>query len=156
MIIRQATPKDSLLLSSLSMDVQNLHVEHHPDIFKVPHHDDFAKTFFDEALADLTTRIFIAEENGQALGCILCRLIESPENPFRFAVRYLEIDQISVRPAAQGTGVGTELMNQAEMVARELGVPRIQLNSWDFNVDAHRFFERNGFTKFSYRFWRTL
>jgi diamine N-acetyltransferase len=156
MNIRQATPADSLLLSSLSIDAQSLHAEHHPDIFKVPQSEDFAKSFFAEALADLTTRIFIAEEEGQALGCMLCKLIERQENPFTFARRFLIIDQISVRPAAREQGVGAALLQQADVVAKELGVQRIQLDSWDFNVDAHRFFECNGFTKFNYRFWRDL
>jgi ribosomal protein S18 acetylase RimI-like enzyme len=156
MNIRQATPTDSLVLSSLSMDVQSLHAEHHPDIFKVPQSEDFAKSFFDEALADLTTRIFIAEHEGEALGCILCKLIERPENSFTFAMRFLIIDQISVHPATRGQGVGTALIKQVEVLAKTMDVQMIQLNSWDFNVDAHRFFERNGFTKFNYRFWRNL
>src|SRR5215217_4727611 len=121
MKIRQATPADSLLLSSLCMDVQSLHAEYHPSIFKVPQSEDFAKSFFDEALADLTTRIFIAEE-GQALGYILCKLIERQENPFTVAMRFLMIDQISVRPTFRRQGVGVSLLRQAEVFAKELGV----------------------------------
>ena len=41
MKIRQATLIDNLLLSSLSMDVQRLHAENHPDIFKMPDSDKF-------------------------------------------------------------------------------------------------------------------
>jgi GNAT superfamily N-acetyltransferase len=156
MNIRQATLADSLLLSSLSMDVQSLHVEHHPDIFREPQSEDFAKSFFDDALGDAATTIFIAESEGEALGYTLCNLVERQENPFTFATRFLMIDQISVRPAARGQGVGTELIQRVEELARELGIQKIQLGSWDFNFDAHRFFERNGFTKFHYRFWRNL
>jgi GNAT superfamily N-acetyltransferase len=156
MNIRQATLADSLLLSSLSMDVQSLHVKHHPDIFKAPQSEDFAQPFFEDALRDGSTRIFVAEREGQALGYILCNLVERLENPFTFALRILMIDQISVRPAARGQGVGTELIRRAEELAKELGVQKIQLGSWDFNIAAHRFFERHGFTKFHYRFWRTL
>jgi ribosomal protein S18 acetylase RimI-like enzyme len=156
MNIRQATPKDSLLLSSLSLDVQSLHAEHHPAIFKMPEHEDFAQSFFDEVLMDPTTRIFIAENEGEALGCILCKLVERQENPFTFALRFLMIDQISVRPESRGQGVGAALLRQADVFAEELGLQMIQLNSWEFNVDAHRFFERHGFSKFNYRFWRTL
>jgi ribosomal protein S18 acetylase RimI-like enzyme len=156
MNIRQATPADSLLLSSLSVDVQSLHVEHHPDIFRAPQSKDFAKSFFEEALGDSTTSIFIAEDEGESLGYILCNLIERQETPFTFAIRYLMIDQISVRPVARGRGVGAELLRRVEELAKEQGVQKIQLGSWDFNIDAHRFFERHGFTKFHYRFWQTL
>jgi len=156
MRIRRAVSTDSLLLSSLCVDVQSLHAEHYPDLFKMPENDDFAVPYFDEMLADSATIIFIAEETGQALGYILCKLIERQENLFKFAVRYLDIDQISVRPAARGNGVGAVLMKQAETVARELNIPRIQLNSWGFNTHAHIFFEKMGFEKFNHHFVKNL
>jgi GNAT superfamily N-acetyltransferase len=156
MNIRQAVSKDGLLLSSLSMDVQSLHAEHHPGIFKAPPNKDFALSFFNEVLEDLATRIFIAEKDGQALGYILCKLIERPADPFTFAMRYLLIDQISVCPESRGQGVGAALIKQAEVFAKELGVRRIRLDSWDFNIKAHAFFERLGFQKFIFRFWRDL
>ena len=156
MNIRQATSADALCLSSLSIDVQSLHAKHHPTIFKLPQSEDFAVSFFEEMLADPAVRIFIAEEDGSAVGCLFCKLIERPENPFTFAMRSLHIDQISVRPAAQGMGVGKALMKQAEMLAREWDVKRIQLDSWDFNTSAHGFFEHLGLQKFHFRFWRQL
>jgi GNAT superfamily N-acetyltransferase len=138
------------------MDVQTLHARHHPDFFKMPQSDDFAVSFFDKLLAEPTTNIFIAEENGQGLGYIVCKLIERPENPFAFAMRYLYVDQVSVRPFAQGKGVGAALFNQTEELARELNIDKIQLDSWDFNSGDHAFFEKMGFEKFNYKFWKTL
>jgi len=157
MNIRQAVSKDSLLLSSLSMDVQRLHAENYPDTFKVPKNDNYAAAFFDEMLADPQTSIFIAEdENGKVLGYILCKLVEREENPFTFASRHMLIDQISVRTAAQRQGIGKALINQAVMLAKGLNVTKIQLISWDFNKDAHAVFEKMGFEKFSHRFWRDV
>ena len=156
MNIRRAVPKDNVLLSSLSVDVQRLHAKNHPDIFKMPQNHDFAVTFFDEMLIDPLTRIFIAEEDGNVLGCLLCKLVERVENPFTVAMRYLLVDQISVRPEAQGRGVGKALIEQAEILAKELNVSRIQLDSWAFNTSAHAFFEKMGFEKFNHRFWRKL
>jgi len=156
MRIRQAVSSDSLLLSSLCVDVQTLHAEQYPDLFKMPESDDFAVPFFDEILADPATIIFIAEKDGQALGYILCKLIERQENPFKFAMRYLDIDQISVRPTAQGQGIGTALIEQAVALAYQLNVTRIQLTSWGFNIEAHAFFEKMGFEKFNHHFWKSL
>jgi len=156
MNIRKAALSDSLLLSSLCTNVQRLHAERHADIFKMPQGEDFAVSFFDEMLANPAVFIYIAEENGQAIGYILCKLIERPENPFTFAMRFLLVDQISVRPAAQRHGAGAALVKQAEVLVKELGVSRIQLDSWDFNTEAHTFFERLGFRKFNHRFWRDI
>jgi len=154
MNVRKATPQDAKILSDLCRDVQTLHAEQHADIFKLPQSVDFALAFFEKMLADETVHIFIAEKNGEALGYILCKLIEREENPFTFAMRYLLVDQISVRPEARGGGVGSALMMKADNLADELGISMIQLDSWAFNTDAHKFFERAGFGKFNHRFWR--
>jgi N-acetylglutamate synthase-like GNAT family acetyltransferase len=147
MKIRKAIARDSLLLSSLCVDVQRLHAENHPEIFKMPQSDDFAVSFFEEILADSTTRIYIAEEKQRAIGYIFCKLFERPEGPFTCA---------NLRSVAQRNGVGMALMKQAEELARELGVKKIQLSSWDFNTQAHTFFERHGFAKIEHRFLRYL
>ena len=156
MNIRRATPTDSFLLSSLCIDVQRLHADHHPRIFKMQQSADFASAFFDEMLTDSEITIYIAEEDAQALGYIFCKLIEREESPFTYPNRFLHIDQISVRPDVQGRGAGTALMDQVEKLAMELGVSKIQLDSWDFNTKAHTFFEALGFEKFNYRFWQDL
>lgn len=122
----------------------------------MPDSDEFALSFFEGMLADPTVTIFIAEEKGDILGCILCKLNERPENPFTYASRVLHIDQISVRPTAQKQGIGAALMQRADAFAAELQVQRIQLESWGFNLDAHRFFESQGFEKFNFRFWKWL
>ncbi len=156
MNIRTATPKDSLILSTLCRDVQNLHAEHHPKIFKAPQSDDFALEFFDEMLASPEFTAFIAEEGGDPIGYILCRLVDRAENAFTYPMRFLLVDQISVRPDAQRRGIGTALLKTAEDHARGLGLGKLQLDSWDFNLEAHACFEKFGFEKFNYRFWKTF
>ena len=156
MNIRKATMKDSQILSSLCMDVQQLHVQNHPDLFKTPQSSDFAVLFFENMLQEDTTYIYIVEEDGQALGYIFFKVVERNENPFLFARRYLLIDQISVRPKAQRQGVGKALIEQVEVVARDLRIPRIELGSWDFNTNAHDFFERIGYEKRYFEFWKVV
>ena len=156
MNIRQANSSDSSLLSSLCIDVQRLHAENHPDIFKLPQSDDFAVSFFEEMLSNPMTRIFIAEANGEAMGYVLCQLMERPESPFTYARRFLHIDQVSVRPVTQGKGLGAALIERVVSLGKEMGVSKIQLDSWGFNTGAHGFFERLGFEKFNHRFWRML
>ena len=156
MNIRQADARDALLLSSLSVEVQRLHAENHPDIFKMPKSDEYAVTFFDELLADTSIRIYIAEEAGHGIGYIFCKLYERPESPLTFVNRFLQIEHISVQSAVQHRGVGGALMQRVEELARELRVKKIQLSSWVFNTNAHAFFEKQGFIKFEYRFWKKL
>jgi GNAT superfamily N-acetyltransferase len=154
MRIRQATLKEGLLLSALSMDGQGLHAGNHPDVFRMPRSSEFAAAFFDALLIDPAAQVYIAEENEQAFGYIVCKIVERSETPFTYAMRYLLVDQISVRPEMQSKGVGRALMEQAEVFAKQMNITRMQLDSWAFNTKAHEFFEAMGFKKFYYRFWR--
>ena len=156
MRIRQAVPADHLMLSTLSLDVQRIHAEAHPSVFKIPQSDDYAASFFGEMLLDPAVTIFIAEEDAKTVGYIVCKLVERLDTPFTFPARILLLDQISVSPEARGNGIGAALLKQAELLAGKWEVDRIVLDSWDFNVRAHAFFERSGFQKFMYRFWRHL
>jgi diamine N-acetyltransferase len=153
---RKAESRDAPLLSALCADVQHLHASHHPEVFKMPSAPDFAETFFRDQLQDPLVHIFIAEQDGLAIGYIFCKLTERPENAFRHENRFVHIDQISVAPDKQGHGAGAALMARACALAKELGVKRIQLDTWDFNLKAHGFFEYEGFTKFMYHYWLTL
>ena len=153
MNIRPATQNDTFLLSSLCTDVQRMHADHYPQLFKMPQQDDFAESFFAEMLENPLVTVYIAEDGSQALGYVLCRLVEQPENVFTYLNRYLLIDQISVRPDEQRSGIGTMLLKQVQLHAAELGISKLQLNSWDFNLEAHAFFEKYGFKKFNYRYW---
>jgi GNAT superfamily N-acetyltransferase len=153
---RPATPNDAYLLSSLCVSVQELHAKHHPEIFVIPSKPDFAKEFFEAQLADPLTHIFIAEENGQALGYILCRLVERAANAITHKISFVLVDQISVLPESQSKGAGATLMECARVLARELNVKQIRLDTWWFNTKAHGFFEHEGFAKFIYRYWLDL
>lgn len=156
MHIRQANLDDSQPLSELCADVQQLHAEHYPHLFKPPQQAGFAAAFFAEMLANPAVTIYIAENDAHAIGYILCRLVEQPESVFTYENCFLLIDQVSVRPTAQRQGVGTRLLEQAQLRAQELGLSRLQLNSWDFNLEAHACFEKFGFVKFNYRFWKSF
>ncbi len=156
MNIRTAASTDNLLLSSLCLDVQSLHAKNHPEYFKMPQRDDFAAEFFQKMLADPTIRIFIVETEERVLGYVVCKLMQREETPFAFAMRYLLVDQISVRPTSQGRGVGKALLDRAEELAKEMNVLRIQLDSWSFNAEAHGFFENFRFEKFKHQFWKNL
>ncbi len=57
----------------------------------------------------------------------------------------LEIERIYVLQQSQGNGIGQQLFDQALKRARFLKVAYVWLGVWEQNVDAIRFYERNGF-----------
>lgn len=152
--IRKATIEDAAILSALNVDVQRIHADALPHIFKQPTSDDFAQDFMREQLADREHNyFFIAEQNGEAVGYICARIIERPDNPFMFAWKRLLIDQISVKPAYQGRGTGNLLIQAVRNLAKDRGIGTIALECWEFNQAAQRFFHSQGFHTVNQRMW---
>jgi len=87
--------------------------------------------------------VLVAERGGEVIG--VCQLI---------VFRHLqasgglcaEIESVHVHPDHRGSGVGTVLVREAVARARALGCYRVQLTSNARREDAHRFYERLGFS----------
>jgi GNAT superfamily N-acetyltransferase len=156
MEIRNANPDDIPTLSRLNVAVQILHAEGQPDFFKIPEDENFAIPFFEMIMANENTNIFILEDEGEALGYIVLRVIRREENPFMYARQQLYIDQITVEPEQQGKGYGAALLKKSMELAEELGLNRVVLDTWHFNTDAHQFFEKQGFETFELMMWKSL
>jgi len=96
-----------------------------------------------EIAQDRHNELLVAEQDGRVVGT--CQL---------FAVRQFhhrgglcaEIEGVHVHPDFRGRGIGSLLIGDAVAIAREWGCYRVQLTSNKVRTDAHRFYERLGFT----------
>lgn len=66
------------------------------------------------------------------------------------------IEELIVGSNNRNKGIGKELLNKAIQCAKENECEVIELTSSMSRVDAHRFYERNNFTKGSYKFKMSL
>jgi acetyltransferase, GNAT family len=57
----------------------------------------------------------------------------------------LNILGLAVLPEFQGKGIGKELMNHLELKAKDDSVSFVRLNSADYRVEAHQFYESIGY-----------
>jgi GNAT superfamily N-acetyltransferase len=142
--VRRAVVGDEQALAALNRGVHEMHRARRPDYFKPTRLADVA-AWFRNLLATPTTAAWIAEEGGTPIGFVLACFHERPENPFRQARRWCEIDQIVVDPAWRRRGVGRSLMHAALDEARARGFLEVELSSWAFNTDAHAMFRGLGF-----------
>jgi GNAT superfamily N-acetyltransferase len=151
MRVRTATADDAWLLAELNRDVQQLHVDALPGVYKQV--DDLApivEDFNQRILSDPDWHTYIVEVDGQPAGYACARVTRRPEHPYHYAHEYVYLDQISVRPEYRKSGCGRALMNAVFGLAREVGVSRVALDTLAFNKDAIAFYERLGFRMYKH------
>jgi GNAT superfamily N-acetyltransferase len=99
---------------------------------------------FDEISADPNHRLIVAEKNGAVVGTIQISII--PGMP-RFGMKRGLLENVHIRSDQRGSGLGTQMVTWAIERCREAGCGLIQLTSNKLRLDAHRFYEKLGFTK---------
>jgi ribosomal protein S18 acetylase RimI-like enzyme len=80
---------------------------------------------------------WVAEVDGQAVGVMVVEL--HPD--------HLLVENIAVRPAAQGRGVGRQLLVRADELAAELGYDEIRLYTHETMTENIAYYPRRGYTE---------
>ena len=156
MIVRQATISDAAVISTLNADVQYLHAQALPKLFKSPSENTFAASSVVDLLKDASNFMFIGFEKGEPVGYIYAQVMSLPENPFRYAMDYIYIHHLAVTAKYQNQGYGTRLIEEVRLFAQTKEIFTLVLDVWSFNVKAKAFFEQQGFSNFNERMWLRL
>lgn len=88
-----------------------------------------------------THQVTVAERDGEIVGLIV----------LDHSDRALTIDNVAVRPAHQGTGVGKALLRHAEAVARGRGLRAVYLYTHERMVENLALYERIGYVEYERR-----
>ena len=141
--VRRAEARDIPAILDLLVQVDMVHHNGRPDLFKGP------TTKYDAVelaaiLADEETPVFVCtDEQDRVLGHGFCvmqhtggRLMEEHTTVY--------IDDICVDGAARGQGAGRALYEHILAFAREKGAYNVTLNVWNCNPGAMAFYEKLG------------
>ena len=91
-----------------------------------------------EQMAEPDTTVFIAREDGQAVGC--GALKRHPDGVG-------EVKRMYTRPSHRGRKIGALIVQRVEALAREEGFLRLVLETGDRHPAAWAVYERAGFTR---------
>lgn len=136
---------DSGILASLNRDVQEIHTELFPELFK-PFDLDSVRSQMDSFLQEDGARALVAYDGKEPIGYALTIERMKVETPYRYGYRYLMIDQMSIRPQYRRQGIATALINRIKELAIQNDIDRIELTVWTENRDAAAFYDKLGFT----------
>jgi GNAT superfamily N-acetyltransferase len=93
---------------------------------------------------DPNHELAVAEIDGEVIGSL--HLMFLPSISYQGGMR-AQVESVRVDKRLRGQGIGVEMMEWALDRARQRGCCLMQLTSHKSRTDAHRFYERLGFTK---------
>lgn len=144
MLIRMAVQADKPAINDLRREVNQLHVDGRPDFF-VPGFPQELADYLDVIFMQENGEIVVAEQDGKIVGVACLTYVERPATVYRMAQRYCDIDELDVAAPFRRQGIGRAMFDFIRSRSAEKGFDRIELNMWEFNEDALRFYESLGF-----------
>lgn len=145
MIIRRAAPQDCDDLCMLIDQVDALHRNNQPEVFRKPIGPVRDREYVLALIADDNVGLFVAEVDGALGGMIHAFVRDTPDIPVLVPRRFVMIDNMVVREDWRGRGLGRALITTVHQWAIEKGATSVELNVYDFNQQARDFYESMGY-----------
>lgn len=143
LILRPAQSADYMDVESIMKEVQQLHVDWRPDIYK-PADTVYPMAYFQRLISE--NRLLVAEQDGMVVGLLSCmyRHVESDKQVTRDV---LFVDDLAVKEEYRGQGIGTRLLEAARNKVREEHLDGLELQVNARNTAARKMYEAFGFTE---------
>lgn len=142
-MIRLATEKDIPKIGELLSQVDLVHHNGRPDIFKIGR--KYSDAELKELLKDTGRPILVSvDENNEVMGYCFCIYQQHINNSVLTDIKTLYIDDLCVDEKLRGKHIGKELYESAVKLAKENGCYNLTLNVWSCNPSAMKFYEAQG------------
>ena len=145
--VRFAKEEELGRVNELRKQVNDIHVEGKPDVFK-PGFSKELQDFIYEIWKDPEQEIVVADCDGTVCGFAVLHHIFKPANPFMYVRDFLDIDEFCVDKKFRRNGAAMKMVEFIKEYAKEKGFKRLELNMWEFNESALAFYESAGFSTF--------
>ncbi|MGD9212840.1 MAG: GNAT family N-acetyltransferase [Desulfobacteraceae bacterium] len=147
MKIRQACEQDVEQLAVLHAQVQTVHIDLYPNLFRCISNEVLCE-MLRRSLNDELTIILVAEEGEHVIGYLVLKKQIRPELVLINERRCGYIDQICVSAQHRRKGIFNRLLNEAKKIVIEWDFDRIELFVWSDNQVAKDTFCKCGFVTY--------
>lgn len=142
MNIRNAQIDDVNRVSELMLQVAKIHSSARRDIFKEKNIEEIKNEVNNRM--NNKENILIAEENNSIFGVIIYKIKEVREHKNLKDRTVLWIDELVVDENIREKGIGKSLFLEVNKIAKESNCNAVELNCWNFNRQAIKFYEKCG------------
>ena len=140
-MLQLATKADRGAVNEIAAQVHANHVEWRPDLYCMVE-ALYPQERFDECVAK--RQLYVAKIEGNVVGYALLVIRDVCQRGV-VPHRVMEIQELAVHEAAQGHGIGTEMMSDVRVLAKAFRCDQLKLGVYPQNERAIRFYEANGF-----------
>jgi len=140
--IRRAAEKDIPALFRLLEQVNRVHCEGRPDLFRPG--TKYSPEELETLLQDEGRPVFVYEDAESGVqGYAFC-IVQQLHSRLMTDIKTVYIDDLCVDEKARGRHIGQRLYEHVLAWAREIGSYNVTLNVWTLNAPAMRFYEKMG------------
>lgn len=142
MILEPARSSDWKAINALAMQVHALHIGWRPDIYAMPQ-----MLFTQERVeTDIQNNaLYVVRRNGTVIGYARLGMRET-EYPGLVKRKILLVQELCVSEEMRGQGIGTEMMSDIGVLAKNLGCTDLELSVYPENQAALALYRKCGFT----------
>ena len=145
--VRPAHRNELARVNELRRQVNDVHVNGRPDIFRSGFSDELRDHVYEQFDSGEYT-VLVAEADGRIVGFAVTTVVHKPLSPYSNARSFYRVDEFGVDEAFRRRGVATALVEYMKIDANSKGLGKIELDMWEFNRSALAFYEAAGFSTY--------
>ena len=131
----------------LNLEIQKVHIEKFPHIFKEITYKKAIETFKD-TIDHPKHKTFLAISNENVVGYFTYEIIVKLETKYKYEQTFLYVHQFGIGDTYKKKGYGSSLLEKIKAVATENNLKEIQITCWTDNDIANKFYNKQNFKTF--------
>lgn len=148
--VRAALRDDLPRIVELQLQLGEHHRELEPENPRYQIDEEHWTSLLKKAFESASSRFLVAVRGDQVCGFVRLSMVVKPWG------LGCEMDTLVVDRSALSTGMGQQLVEHAEAVARQAGARAIRANVLSLNTRGQQFYRENGYSEIAVRFGKSL